>query len=634
MKVKMKNKKLACFLRKYKNKFIYVLLFIFISLAFFSVNGAFWRGLKYEGDALTSDEVSHIPAGFYYLKTGRYFINPEHPFLIKDIAGLPLLFIGTKMPELPKDEVDNPQWSWGRSVLHHPQNNLDQIALFARLAVILFNASLLFLVYIYLKKFFGVKIALLASFFLIFSPTQIANSSLVVNDTTASFTLILAVFSFSDFIKNINKPFCLKLIKKIFVSAFFIFLTLSAKFSCVLILPALLLLGMIYTILSVKNKSQKIKFSFSFNFKKIFQFFGYFVLISLISFLLLGFSYGLHCRNMEKTGIARQLELNYPNNWPYVLQNLLVHSMDVPIIANFNKGIVEYSIGFFMVKSRVESAFQNLYFMGNVYGSEGAGIKYFPLIYLFKMTPGFLFLLCLSFVLCSLGCVEKIKKLRKNFWKGLSVLLSNKMLFYQKNPVYLGLGVLFFIYLAVSLTSSFQIGIRHIMPLIFILYIITAYWLVHRGKVYSFCCSKKVIVGACGLIIISNLLTFPHYLSYFNFLGGGTDNGYKIATDSNYDWAGQDLKRLAKWVRDNKIKKIYLHMFTNLEPKSYLGDAYESFNLKGQDLPPSGSLIAVSAFEMQDTNYRQGLNENHRYFQLANYQIDHIGKTIFIFRVP
>ena len=39
---------------------------------------------------------------------------------------------------------------------------------------------------------------------------------------------------------------------------------------------------------------------------------------------------------------------------------------------------------------------------------------------------------------------------------------------------------------------------------------------------------------------------YPHYLSYFNQFGGGTAQGYRNVTDSNYDW-GQDLKLLKDW---------------------------------------------------------------------------------------
>ena len=44
-------------------------------------------------DAVTYDEVAHLPAGYSYLTQKDMRMNPEHPPLIKDLSALPLLFI-------------------------------------------------------------------------------------------------------------------------------------------------------------------------------------------------------------------------------------------------------------------------------------------------------------------------------------------------------------------------------------------------------------------------------------------------------------------------------------------------------------------------------------------------------------
>ena len=139
----------------FKNKTNLILAILlttfFILIAFFSVEGFHWKDSKYTGDAITSDELSHIPSGYYYLKTGRYFINPEHPPIVKDIAGLPLLLLKPILPEIsdkinlgseftrwdypfksyvmPKNlEIGNSQWDWGRLFLFNPNNDPDNIS--------------------------------------------------------------------------------------------------------------------------------------------------------------------------------------------------------------------------------------------------------------------------------------------------------------------------------------------------------------------------------------------------------------------------------------------------------------------------------------------------------------------------
>ncbi len=48
-------------------------------LSFFLVAGFQLNNLRYSGSAITTDELAHIASGYYYLKTGRYFLNVEHP---------------------------------------------------------------------------------------------------------------------------------------------------------------------------------------------------------------------------------------------------------------------------------------------------------------------------------------------------------------------------------------------------------------------------------------------------------------------------------------------------------------------------------------------------------------------------
>jgi len=149
---------------------------------------------------------------------------------------------------------------------------------------------------------------------------------------------------------------------------------------------------------------------------------------------------------------------------------------------------------------------------------------------------------------------------------------------------------------------------------------------------------KEIKISYCLLpffiiIITSWILTWPYFLSYYNILAGGTSEGYKIATDSNYDWAGQDVKRFGKWVKDNKIEKIYTHIFSNVSLEHYLGEAYQPFNIRYDPLPPKGSLLAVSSFELQNINYDKELPESQKYFQFEDDLITRIGTTIFVFQV-
>ncbi len=122
------------------------------------------------------------------------------------------------------------------------------------------------------------------------------------------------------------------------------------------------------------------------------------------------------------------------------------------------------------------------------------------------------------------------------------------------------------IFLSASLFSTVNIGHRYILPIYPFLFIFAGLLLkkgIAKGKVYPL----LAILSLLGLVY-SNIKIYPHYLSYFNIIGGGPKKGHRILVDSNIDW-GQDLKFLKKYMRDNNIKEIYFAYFGSLDPAFY-----------------------------------------------------------------
>jgi len=131
--------------------------------------------------------------------------------------------------------------------------------------------------------------------------------------------------------------------------------------------------------------------------------------------------------------------------------------------------------------------------------------------------------------------------------------------------------------------------------------------------------------------VISTLASFPYFLSYYNILGGSINDGYKIATDSNYDW-GQDMKRLGEWYKDNNIKYIYTDIFTNISLEYYFSDNYKFYNAMEPKLPKD-SYFAVSVFRYMNNIYDTSLNFNQKYLKYCNDFYTRVGTSIFIFKV-
>jgi hypothetical protein len=51
---------------------------------------------KTRGLAITYDEVSFIPSGYYYQSNGKNFLSPDHPPLVKDVGAIPLSLMNLK----------------------------------------------------------------------------------------------------------------------------------------------------------------------------------------------------------------------------------------------------------------------------------------------------------------------------------------------------------------------------------------------------------------------------------------------------------------------------------------------------------------------------------------------------------
>src|SRR6185437_3796034 len=111
------------------------------------------------------------------------------------------------------------------------------------------------------------------------------------------------------------------------------------------------------------------------------------------------------------------------------------------------------------------------------------------------------------------------------------------------------------VYWAVSIESTLNIGIRHLLPVLPFTYLLVTSalqkWFTPVRARNTGNVGKGVFLGA--LLVWSlgeTAFAYPHFLSYFNEIGGSTANGYHYVTDSNYDW-GQDMLALQDWMNAN-----------------------------------------------------------------------------------
>jgi hypothetical protein len=615
---------------KYKLAAIVICL-IFFSLALFSSAGFRWNNLKYSGNGIIADEIPHIATGYYYLKTHRYFINPEHPPLVKDIAGLGEMlarpafpditnvatqpdnfsrynypFSGTDFPAFL--ERQNTQAYFGQMYLFDARNNPDLIAFWARFAVILANALLLFFLYFLVSLLWNSRAALIGLFFIAISQFSIAHGSFVVIDFMSGLIAIIATAGFALFWKKYAEG----------KSNFWYFLLASAllalaeisKFSSVVLPPALFVGGLIF-IFTVRQ-----------TWKDFFKYIGIYVAMMVVMFFLIAIFYIPHVYKMDNSAMIQQLWDNFPyGSLPQSLMSIFAPMVSLSLLT---KGLVEYINGVMMVMGRMAGSYQITYFMGHLYHSEGAGSWYFPVLYFTKLSIGFLFFNLLTLFLFVRRLLADRKKMTVRFQK------------FASNPFALLLFTFAYLYMFVTLSSTFQIGLRHIMPVIMGLAVLTGrgvdlFW---NQKIWKKFHLKHVFMTVGTLMLVSVFFSFPFYLSYYNPLGGGTANGYKIATDSNYDWGGSDVRRLALWMKNNNVSEIYTDFFADVKLSYYLGSGQHDINIEDGSLPAPGSYIAVSNYKYMNNIFNNNLPPERKYTILKDNLVARIGPTIFLFKVP
>src|SRR3989344_8394148 len=106
------------------------------------------------GDSAIMDELAHIPAGYGYVHNLDYRLNPEHPPLIKALAGFPLLFLDLKFPTQNSAWTTdvNGQWTMGGEFLYGSGHDPDTILRVARMGPILLTLFLIMLIYFWSRE--------------------------------------------------------------------------------------------------------------------------------------------------------------------------------------------------------------------------------------------------------------------------------------------------------------------------------------------------------------------------------------------------------------------------------------------------------------------------------------------------
>ena len=573
------------------------------------------------------DELAHIPAGYGYLKYFDYRLNPEHPPLVKMLAALPLAFMDLKFPTESSSWQDdvNGQWITGTKFLYESGNNADQIINWARVGPILLTLVLTFFTYFLAKELLGSKWAFLPTLMVAFSPTVLAQGHYVTTDIGAALGFLAATYYFIRFLNYSSK-------RNLWLAGIAFGFAQLLKFSAVLLVPYFILLVLIFDGAKIYELIKRKREIIQKSLKTLGTSLGRLFLIFLIGVALIYPFYLLTTlnyppeRQLRDTAFTLDSFASGPTPAGEIckpfrcIADATIWASDKPLV----RPLAEYLLGILMVLQRSAGG-NTVYFLGEV--SADAGPLYFPVVYALKEPIPVLALIfaALAFSLYQIG-------------KSISRRTASLTNYLGTHSAEFALLIFILIYGLYSVTSPLNIGVRHLLPIMPPLYLLTVSSL--KNWVMTDKSRRKTgfVLIMVAWLMVEAAISYPFYLSYFNEFAG-TNNGWRYVTDSNYDW-GQDLKRLKEFSDKESVDKIAIDYFGGGSPTYYLGDRTESWqSAKGNPLESNIEWLAVSINTIQGAKGRAApdfqRNPEDEYQWLKNPYEPYAaaGKSIFIYKL-
>ena len=189
------------------------------------------------------------------------------------------------------------------------------------------------------------------------------------------------------------------------------------------------------------------------------------------------------------------------------------------------------------------------------------------------------------------------------------------------------------IYFAMAVVSNLNLGLRHILPVYPILFVLVAVTLTRCLESPKW---RRAIFGLGVLLVAESIVTYPNYIAFFNAPSDRTIGRLNLLSDSSFDW-GQDIKTLRKWQEKHPDVHIYFAGFGMVDADVYGLKRTDLVDNRGFTIPqPLGrreGVIAISATVLQGPY----LSEQHRAIYGAFRKLkprEILGDTIYLYDWP
>ncbi len=147
------------------------------------------------GDSVTSDEVAHLPAGYTYVQTGDFRLNPQHPPLLKALAAMPLTRLDLKPIWQVAAWREGDDRAFGADFLLNNRLPLSRILFAGRLPMVALGVLMGAVLFRWAVALWGFAAAAGVLLLFAFSPNILAHAHLVTTDAGLACFTVCALYA-------------------------------------------------------------------------------------------------------------------------------------------------------------------------------------------------------------------------------------------------------------------------------------------------------------------------------------------------------------------------------------------------------------------------------------------------------
>ncbi len=475
-------------------------------------------------DSVTIDEFVHLPLGLYMLYSRDFTLDPINPPLSRMIAALPLL---RRPPAFSTGQARAGHWALGYHFMQANRARYQDIFVSARFMVTLMAAALGLLLWVWATQLYGRAAGLVALFLFSLSPSMLAHGHLVTLDMAGALGFTATAYAAW---RLLDRPGIVRAL----VLGLMLGLAVLLKLSAFVLLAAVLLLCLIRCF---EDDGRGVV-------SRLLRWAGLLCVVAVMALFVLNLGYGFDGSLAPLTGTRLQrggLLAGIAEALPWLrlpLPRPFVEGVDM--VLNVGKG------------------HEPSYFLAGELSADGWWYYHLAAFVLKSPLP------------LLIGCVAAFALWASRRSRGL-----------RDYCLYVPVLIIF---AANSAFNSLYIGVRHVLPVYPLLFVAVSPLFAkalngplrreraiavpgrHRG-------GTEIVAALTAVTLLlwyaaGSWAVAPRYLQYFNEAAGGPARGHLMLVDSNIDW-GQDLIRLAEYMKAQRRESVALAYFGRVDPSVY-----------------------------------------------------------------